>query len=70
LLAKKYNSELVDDDDDDDDNDNDVEIVTNGDLIRLGHFTNRRTFTLTRRWHPSCCGFLPKTNRAPLQTTN
>lgn len=34
FLVKKYNSELMDDDD--------VEIVKNGDLIRLEHVTTRR----------------------------
>jgi dolichyl-phosphate-mannose-protein mannosyltransferase len=35
FLVKKYNIEPVDDDDD-------VEIVKNGDLIRLEHVTTRR----------------------------
>lgn len=34
FLVKKYNTELV--------NDEDVEIVKNGDLIRLEHVTTRR----------------------------
>jgi dolichyl-phosphate-mannose-protein mannosyltransferase len=36
FLVKKYNMELTDDDDDD------VEIVQNGDLIRLEHVSTRR----------------------------
>lgn len=35
FIVKKYNSELMDDDDG-------VEIVKNGDLIRLEHVTTRR----------------------------
>jgi dolichyl-phosphate-mannose-protein mannosyltransferase len=35
FLVKKYNSEPMDDDDD-------VEVVKNGDLIRLEHVTTRR----------------------------
>jgi len=38
FLVKKYNSELVDDED----HDQDVEIVRNGDRIRLEHVTTRR----------------------------